>query len=748
MKRCWRYHCAFRTGSRSWQGPASSFAAMASSDFKTLYRDDEVLVDRDGIPHFSGADPGLMREYRRRVLFAYANLEGEGDDAAKEARDLQKKQSRFAKKLLDALHGEAWKCCQELLDQTEKLREREGYKHIFKALQQIEKVTVIKKTEAFDSFFEKCHRKRGQSIDAFLRQRNQTWNELLDLTEGTSMSEDLRAYFLLKHVGLPREDRRQILLANQSNYTMEGIEQALRVSYYDVHEREKGPREWQPRAKKETYYKKKHYAHLAGVDEESSDGDDNETGEHYDLEDSYAVEEADGDQGEEEPLSDQGASGDDEIYDAYATMNKQRKGYKESRRRLKELQKSRGFFRGDVQGEFSVEERKASIAKEKQRTRCSACHKIGHWAGDAACSKSGKVGPKKFPKKGKGKGKANAYVVSEAPLFFSLDEALNEEDGFCNMVGEQDDPEPETQDPMQDADLDARRRRALARAEVETEAGLLSDSSYTVVSSVPPPMPSSDVQHKVTVTVEMEVSADQITVLQVPDFESIRPADLYKMRNFELAAECDAWGISTSGTKAQMLGRLERLFSGEPVAKKGHTKKFIQLKAFDVPQSAAQPVIPKMPPFSRPTSAAAKAKAYAYTLDGDALLSEPIRKAGYSQDPQPAGGKKGGTFRVSAASAGESSTVVPSVAEAKAVKDPRSGIPVPEGMGIGKTASWISCPACVQPMVLRRNSEDGGLFMGCSRFPKCRGTKKFTEVVGVVSTSGASGSGGSFSHHQ
>ena len=60
---------------------------------KPFYRDD------DGIPHYTGVQPHLMREYRRRVLFAYNNLEGEGNDPTKEARDLNKKQSRFAKRL-------------------------------------------------------------------------------------------------------------------------------------------------------------------------------------------------------------------------------------------------------------------------------------------------------------------------------------------------------------------------------------------------------------------------------------------------------------------------------------------------------------------------------------------------------------------------------------------------------------------------------------------------------------------------
>ena len=216
---------------------------MAASDAKPFWKDDEIAVDRDGIPRFTGAKPELMKEYRRRVLFAYNNLEGSGDDEAKEARSLKKKKARFAKRLLDALHGEAWRSYQDLLLDAEGLRKEDGYKKVFAALQSIEKVGVIKKTEAFDHFFERCYRRRGQSIDQFLRTRSEGWSDLRDLAEGINMSEDLLAYFLLKSANLSREERRQILLANQSDYSLAGIEKALRVSFFDLHEKEKG-RDW------------------------------------------------------------------------------------------------------------------------------------------------------------------------------------------------------------------------------------------------------------------------------------------------------------------------------------------------------------------------------------------------------------------------------------------------------------------------------------------------------------------------
>ena len=72
-----------------------------------------------------------MKVYRKRVLFAFSSLDLSGEDEAKQAADLKKKQSRFGKRL-------------------------DCYKSILKALQSIEKVGFIQKTEPFDTFFKKC----------------------------------------------------------------------------------------------------------------------------------------------------------------------------------------------------------------------------------------------------------------------------------------------------------------------------------------------------------------------------------------------------------------------------------------------------------------------------------------------------------------------------------------------------------------------------------------------------------------
>ena len=68
----------FRTGSGAGE-------AMAT-DSRPFFRDDEIITDRDGIPHYTGKFPHLMREYRRRVIFAFSNLEGEGDTLKRRQR--------------------------------------------------------------------------------------------------------------------------------------------------------------------------------------------------------------------------------------------------------------------------------------------------------------------------------------------------------------------------------------------------------------------------------------------------------------------------------------------------------------------------------------------------------------------------------------------------------------------------------------------------------------------------------------
>ena len=72
---------------------------------RSYYRDDEIVVDRDGLPHYTGENPDLIKEYKKRVKLALARLEGSGEDEDAAKKSVEKKQRRFRVKLLDGIHG-------------------------------------------------------------------------------------------------------------------------------------------------------------------------------------------------------------------------------------------------------------------------------------------------------------------------------------------------------------------------------------------------------------------------------------------------------------------------------------------------------------------------------------------------------------------------------------------------------------------------------------------------------------------
>ena len=193
------------------------------------------------------------------------------------------------------------------------------------------------------------------------------------MADKVEMSDSLQAYFLLENVGLSRDDRRQILPANQSNYSVECIEKALRVSFSDIHDRERGAghRE-QAGGKRGGKGFRKHYAHVAQGESDGSGhkDEDDATEDDAAAEEPYAMVAGEGETHEGTGGSDIGASEDDEIYDAFSA-------YQESRRKLKDLQKSRGFLRSK-----SIKPGGAEASHRQSRTRCAACGRLGHWAGD------------------------------------------------------------------------------------------------------------------------------------------------------------------------------------------------------------------------------------------------------------------------------------------------------------------------------------------------------------------------------
>ncbi|CAK0892878.1 unnamed protein product [Prorocentrum cordatum] len=367
---------------------------------RSYCRDDETVVDRDGLPHYTGLNPDLLKEYKNRVNLALARLEGSGSD---EENSLEKKQIRFRVELLDELHGRAWKRTEHLAANPKELKRENGEQLIFDALASLNNEAIVKKGMAFDSFFKRSYRKRGTDMGEYLANKEKLWEDLQERDSATRLSDDLMAYFLLDGAGLSEDQKRRIVMNSGSECKLEAFQHALRVNLYDVHEKERrNPQRRHQHRQISQKWNKGHRGKANQVeDHEESDISDEEFDEE---EQANAVDEADDN-------SDAGASNDDEVYEACSA-------YEAARKKLKDTQKQGGFFKGEV----AFEERQEAIKEEKKRTRCGACGRIGHWAGDKDCPKSGQQGAKKFGggKGGKPKGKAKPGKSKRA--FFTLDE--------------------------------------------------------------------------------------------------------------------------------------------------------------------------------------------------------------------------------------------------------------------------------------------------------------------------------------
>ena len=709
-------------------------------DTRPFWRDDQIVVDKDGIPHYTGSRPELMKDYRRRVLFAWNNLEGSGDDEEKEKKSLAKKQRRFAKRLMDNLHDEAWRVCQDLLT-SEKLRSVDGYKEVLRCLQKIEKVTVLKKTEAFDNLLDRTYRKRGQSIDQYLRHRSESWADLTELAEGVAMSEDLLAYFLLKNVNLTKEEKRQVLLANQSDYSLAGFEKALRVSFFDIHEREKN-KEWpQPNARRVPKGGGKRF-HAHAVEESSREPEYEEAPEDdypEETEDFYANA-ADGEEAEpeDEDHSDAGASDDDDVFQAYAT-------YRESRKKLKDIQKSRGFHRPKTTS-ATPEQRKAAIEKEKARSRCSACGRLGHWAGDAACEKGGKsqAGKGKGPGgKGRGQPKGKAYLVGEQPLFFSLRDPGEEGAAFMvqdgNLVqGGKGDETPMEQDAGRTELDDKRKKPAVYASTAEWDyipAPFVNEDPdrERLLEKATDPTPEQ-IGDRIPEQVVIDVPREKIEEFRVPSLTMVIPKNLSEMKVRQLQEECDRWGIQTSGRKDEILSRLQNLYNGQPVHKKGCSTRFVRLLLGPVPAGrpgTSKDTVPTERSDSETKKVAGTFRARGAVGSDNATASRPTTSHGYASAGQPSGQSRG------PAKPGRSPTEDekhpgPAFSPDGQQFDPKTGTVIPKVIKFNQPCPSIRCGADGHPMVLRRGFN---LFFGCSSFPTCQFTRTLQEGLAHHSAS-------------
>ena len=355
-------------------------------------RGEAFWVDKDGIPHWDGADMIYMKQYRQRVGLEYEAIFGDTDWAKSQRATLGLRMTR-------GLTGRAWDAVEPLLADLEALKVDGGHKAVIAALEKLDKAEILRKQSKFDDFFKRSLRRHGQEMQEYVRQFERRYTEMTVLDGSTKISDDLYAYFLLENARLQDSQKKLVTMIADSEFETKQFVKCLTTNFHDLHLHERrGPQEKKPFEKRggKGDRGKGDRAHWTEDQEEEEDFDDADQADEDETGDDMEDDEAD------VAESDDGASQDESIAEAHAA-------YDAARKQLRQQQTDRGFIRRDGRKNDAKagrpaqsDDRRAAVAEQKKKSRCGACGETGHWAGDAECKKPKR---KSGGKGGRGKGR-------------------------------------------------------------------------------------------------------------------------------------------------------------------------------------------------------------------------------------------------------------------------------------------------------------------------------------------------------
>ena len=184
--------------------------------------EDQIYVDRDGIPHYNGENKKLLIQYKRRVTLEYEGY----------TEDEKEKKEVLGIKLLRGLSGKAWAVCESL--SAADLKKDGGHKLVIAALDGLDEEAITKKKECFDAFF-KRRRERMEPMADYMTDKLRLWHEVRELDSKTRLSDDLLAYLVLEGTRLPEDKKRMIVQTSGNDYNLSQFVLSLKVYYQHIH---------------------------------------------------------------------------------------------------------------------------------------------------------------------------------------------------------------------------------------------------------------------------------------------------------------------------------------------------------------------------------------------------------------------------------------------------------------------------------------------------------------------------------
>ena len=185
-------------------------------------------VDKEGIPHWDGADMTYMKQYKQRVGLEFEAIVGENDWAKAQKNTLGLRLTR-------GLSGRAWDAVEALLEDLGKLKTEGGHVLVIAALEKLDKAEILRKQSKFDEFFKRSLRKHGQDMQEYVRQFERRYSEMTSLDKSTRISDDLYAYFLLENARLADSQKKLVTLVADSEFETKSFVKCLTTNFHDLH---------------------------------------------------------------------------------------------------------------------------------------------------------------------------------------------------------------------------------------------------------------------------------------------------------------------------------------------------------------------------------------------------------------------------------------------------------------------------------------------------------------------------------
>ena len=191
-----------------------------------------LQIDKDGIPHWDG-NPAYAEEWEERVWLRYHSCEREDQQRALAAR------------VRNGLTGRAWTMTHKIPTiSAVALTAAARVPHNADAALLILVPTVkaalmevapLQKNHAFNNFFKKGQRARHEPVADYISRRGNEYARLTELSAGTQLSEDVRAFFLLDMSGVSEQEHLRILGMAGNEYRLGPIGDAMMIQMATVH---------------------------------------------------------------------------------------------------------------------------------------------------------------------------------------------------------------------------------------------------------------------------------------------------------------------------------------------------------------------------------------------------------------------------------------------------------------------------------------------------------------------------------